>query len=49
MGEVTVVTQLGCGLLILGAGVTGHFLCRRHEDRERTGAADPAPGPGEYL
>jgi hypothetical protein len=42
-----VATQLGCGLLILGTGIAGHFLCRRHEDRERAGAADPSPVPGE--
>jgi MFS transporter, DHA3 family, macrolide efflux protein len=42
-----VATQLGCGLLILGTGVAGHLLCRRHEDRERAGAADPSPAPGE--
>ncbi|MFI4999941.1 MAG: hypothetical protein ACHQK9_08690 [Reyranellales bacterium] len=42
-----VATQLGCGLLILATGVIGHFLYRRHEDRERAGAADPSPVPGE--
>ena len=42
-----VATQLGCGLLILGTGVIGHLLCRRHEDRERAGAADPVPNPAD--
>ena len=42
-----VATQLGCGLLILGTGVVGHLLCRRHEDRERAGAADSAPNPAD--
>jgi hypothetical protein len=42
-----VATQLGCGLLILGTGVGGYLLCRRHEDRERAGAVQPAPAPGE--
>src|SRR4029079_794953 len=42
-----VATQLGCGLLILAAGVIGHFLCRRSENRERAGAADPIPVPGD--
>jgi hypothetical protein len=42
-----VATQLTCGLLILGVGVAGHALCRRHENRERAGAADPAPVAGE--
>jgi DHA3 family macrolide efflux protein-like MFS transporter len=42
-----VATQLACGLLILGVGVGGHLLCRRHERKERRGAADPVPTPGE--
>jgi hypothetical protein len=45
MGAVT--TQLACGVLILGVGVAGHLLCRRHERRERRGSADPVPTPGE--
>jgi hypothetical protein len=45
MGAVT--TQLACGLLILAVGVAGHLICRRHERRERRGAADPVPTPGE--
>jgi len=42
-----VATQLGCGLLILGTGLAGHLLCRRLEDRQRAGAADPAPSPAD--
>jgi MFS transporter, DHA3 family, macrolide efflux protein len=42
-----VATQLACGLLILVVGIGGHVLCRRHERRERRGAADPVPTPGE--
>jgi hypothetical protein len=42
-----VATQLACGLLILGVGLVGHVLCRRYERRERRGAADPVPTPGE--
>ncbi len=42
-----VATQLGCGLLILATGVAGHFLCRRLENRERAGAADPSPVAGK--
>ncbi len=42
-----VATQLACGLLILGTGLAGHVLCRRHENRDRAGAADPIPAPGE--
>ena len=38
-------TELGCGLLILGVGLAGHILCRRHENRQRAGAADPVPAP----
>jgi DHA3 family macrolide efflux protein-like MFS transporter len=41
-----VATQLACGLLILGTGVAGYLLCRRHEDRARAGAAAPSPAPG---
>jgi DHA3 family macrolide efflux protein-like MFS transporter len=41
-----VATQLACGLLILGTGVAGYLLCRRHEDRERAGAAAPSSAPG---
>ena len=37
-----VATQLGCGLLILATGVIGHIVCRRSENRQRAGAADPA-------
>ncbi len=33
-----VATQLACGLLILAVGVAGCLLCRRIENRERTGA-----------
>jgi MFS transporter, DHA3 family, macrolide efflux protein len=40
-----VATQLACGLLILSVGLGGHLLCRRHENRQRAGAADPAPLP----
>lgn len=40
-------TELGCGVLILSVGLTGHILCRRHENRRRAGAADPVPVPGE--
>src|SRR3954469_22718855 len=29
-----VATQLACGLLILGVGVAGHLICRRHERKE---------------
>ena len=32
-----VATQLACGILILGSGVAGHLVCRRHERRERRG------------
>src|SRR5579883_71510 len=42
-----VATQLGCGLLILAVGVGGHVICRRHEGRQRAGAADPLPAAGE--
>ena len=42
-----VATQLACGLLILAIGVAGHLVCRRHEDRVRAGAADPAPNPAD--
>ena len=42
-----VATQLGCGLLILATAVSGYILCRRHEGRQRAGAADPSPVPGE--
>jgi MFS transporter, DHA3 family, macrolide efflux protein len=42
-----VATQLACGLLILGIGVSGHLVCRRHEDRVRAGAADPAANPAD--
>src|SRR4029077_21073556 len=42
-----VATQLACGLLILAVGVAGHVLCRRVENRERAGAADPSPVPGD--
>jgi hypothetical protein len=40
-----VATQLGCGLLILGIGVTGHLICRRREDRAQPDAAHPATKP----
>jgi len=40
-----VATQLGCGLLILGIGVTGHLICRRREDRAQPDAAHPATNP----
>jgi hypothetical protein len=40
-------TELLCGLAILAIGVAGYAVCRRLEDRERAGAADPAPVPGE--
>jgi positive regulator of sigma E activity len=43
----SVATQLACGLLILGVGITGHLLCRRYERRERRGSADPVPTPGD--
>jgi DHA3 family macrolide efflux protein-like MFS transporter len=43
----SVATQLACGLLILGVGIAGHLLCRRHERRERRGSVDPVPTPGE--
>jgi hypothetical protein len=43
----SVATQLACGLLILGVGISGHLLCRRHERHERRGSADPVPTPGE--
>lgn len=43
----SVATQLACGLLILGVGVAGHLLCRRHERRGRRGSADPVPTPGD--
>jgi hypothetical protein len=42
-----VATQLACGLLIVGVGGAGHLLCRRHERRDRRGAADPVPTPGD--
>jgi hypothetical protein len=38
-----VATQLACGLLILGTGITGHLFCRRAENRARIAAAMPAP------
>jgi hypothetical protein len=41
-----VVTQLGCGLLILATGIAGNLLCRRREDREATRAAR-APAPAD--
>jgi MFS transporter, DHA3 family, macrolide efflux protein len=41
-----VATQLACGLLILAVGVSGHLVCRRHEDRVRAGA-DAAPSPAD--
>jgi DHA3 family macrolide efflux protein-like MFS transporter len=43
----SLATQLACGLLILGVGIAGHLLCRRHERRERRGSVDPVPTPGE--
>jgi hypothetical protein len=42
-----VATQLGCGLMILGTGIAGRVLCRRHEDRTRAGAVDPVPNPAD--
>lgn len=42
-----VATQLACGLLIFAVGIVGHLICRRHERRERRGAADPVPSPGK--
>jgi MFS family permease len=42
-----VATQLACGILIFTVGAVGHLVCRRHERRERRGAADPVPSPGE--
>jgi MFS family permease len=42
-----VATQLACGVLIFTVGAAGHLICRRHERRERRGAADPVPSPGE--
>jgi hypothetical protein len=42
-----VATQLGCGLLILGVGATGHVLCRRLEDRSAAGQAVASPAPAD--
>jgi MFS transporter, DHA3 family, macrolide efflux protein len=42
-----VATQLGCGLMILGTGIAGRVLCRRHEDRTRAGGVDPVPNPAD--
>ncbi len=42
-----VATQLACGLLIFAVGIVGHLICRRHERRDRRGAADPVPSVGE--
>jgi hypothetical protein len=42
-----VATQLACGILIFAVGIGGHLICRRHERRERRGAADPVPSVGE--
>lgn len=42
-----VATQLGCGLLILGVGIVGHFLCRRIERRQRRGQESPSPTHAE--
>ena len=38
----SVGTQLVCGILILGIGVTGHVVCRRIENRERADDAAAA-------
>ena len=40
-------TELMCGLIILAVGVGGHVVCRRIEDRDRRGAANPVATPGE--
>ena len=42
-----VATQLACGLLILGIGLAGNLTCRRHEDRARPAATQPAPNPAD--
>jgi MFS transporter, DHA3 family, macrolide efflux protein len=42
-----VATQLACGLLILAIGVIGYAFFRRYERRDRRGAADPVPAPGD--
>jgi MFS family permease len=42
-----VATQLACGLMILGTGIAGHVLCRRHEDREAAGRAATSAAAGE--
>lgn len=43
----SVATQLACGLFILAVGIVGHVAFRRYERRQRRGAADPSPTPGE--
>jgi len=35
--------QLAAGSWSWARGIIGHILCRRHEDRERAGAAAPSP------
>src|SRR4051812_375366 len=40
-------TELMWGLIILAVGVGGHVVCRRIEDRDRRGAANPVATPGE--
>jgi hypothetical protein len=42
-----VATQLACGLLIVAVGAGGHLLSRQRERRDRHGASDPVPTPGE--
>ena len=37
----SVATQLGCGLVILAVGITGHIYYRRAENREAAGLAAP--------
>ena len=38
----SVGTQLVCGIIILGIGVSGHIVCRRIENRERRGGEVPS-------
>jgi DHA3 family macrolide efflux protein-like MFS transporter len=42
MGSVAV--ELMCGVIILAVGIGGSIVCRRIENRERRGSADPVAG-----
>lgn len=42
-----VATELLCGLMIVAIGIAGTVVSRRYENRQRTGAAAPSPGPAD--